>query len=264
MVDDVRVLILEDDPFARNWMALLAARDLRTRVVGEIDQPAHLISFLEKSAERIDMILLDTDIPSGEDWIPRIRETLKSINRFPRILCTGITADARVLSQLTDPFCTGYVLKEEIRNSLAWAISLAGDGNWIITDSIQALASSIGFQLPRPCYVLEGRYAVQNLTPHQARVARLAFLFSMERRDLADELGVTEDWGYGLVSAVYEKIGLKDLLADDMSPADFLGNHSLLVSYFEKIKEESEGSGKARDMETLAFHLLTMPEMREL
>ena len=25
MVEDVRVLILEDDPFARNWMAMLAA-----------------------------------------------------------------------------------------------------------------------------------------------------------------------------------------------------------------------------------------------
>lgn len=31
MVEDVRVLILEDDPFARNWMSMLAARDLRTR-----------------------------------------------------------------------------------------------------------------------------------------------------------------------------------------------------------------------------------------
>ena len=60
------------------------------------------------------MILLDTDIPSGEDWIPRIRETLKSINRFPQILCTGNTADPRVLSQLGDAFFTGYLLKEEI------------------------------------------------------------------------------------------------------------------------------------------------------
>jgi hypothetical protein len=86
----------------------------------------------------------------------------------------------------------------------------------------------------------------------------------MERRDLADELGVTEDWGYGLVSAVYEKIGLKDILSGDVDLSGYLGNHELLTSHFEQIKEESRGSGKARDMETLAFHLLTMPEMREL
>jgi hypothetical protein len=185
-------------------------------------------------------------------------------NRFPAILCTGIKPNGRVLVQLTDPFFRGYILKGEILNSLAWAVALAVEGNWIITDSIQALSSSLNFTLPKPCIMLEGRYAVQNLTPHQAHVARLAFLFSMERRDLADELGVTEDWGYGLVSAVYEKIGLKDILSGDVDLSGYLGHHKLLTSHFEQIKEESEGSGKARDMETLAFHLLTMPEMREL
>lgn len=264
MHEDVRVLILEDDPYARNWMALLAARDLRTRVIGEADEPSKLISYLERSAERIDLIILDTDIPGGVDWIPHIRRTLNSFDRFPRILCTGIKPDPHVLTQLIEPYFSGYILKNEIHNSLAWAIYLAQNGYWVITDSIQALVSSTAFVLPKPCIVLEGRHAVQNLTPHQAHVARLAFLFSMERRDLADELGVTEDWGYGLVSAIYEKIGLKDILSEDIEVSDYLGNHTLLTSYFDRIKQETEGTGKARDMETLAFHLLTMPEMREL
>lgn len=263
-MDDIRVIIVEDDPYARNWMALLAARDLRTRVVGELDEPSSLIRILEKNYQRVDLILLDTDIPSGEDWIPRIRNTLNSLEKNPLIICTGILANHRVLTQLNDPYFAGYMLKAEIDNSLSWAISLAVNGNWVITDSIQALASEVNFQLPKPCVVLEGRYAVQNLTAHQAQVARLAFLFSMERRDLADELGVTEDWGYGLVSAVYEKIGLKDILSDDIEVQDYLGKHTLLSAYFERIKEETEGPGKTRDMETLAFHLLTMPEIREL
>ena len=263
-MEDIYVAIVEDDPYARNWMALLAARDLRTRVVGEVDEPSGLIRMLEKSYQRVDLILLDTDIPSGEDWIPRIRNTLKALDKYPLIICTGILANYRVLIQLTDPFFTGYVLKDEIDNSLAWAISLAVKGNWVITDSIQALASEVNFPLPKPCVVLEGRYAVQNLTAHQAHVARLAFLFSMERRDLADELGVTEDWGYGLVSAVYEKIGLKDILSDESNVQDYLGKHTLLSTYFTRIKDETEGIGKTRDMETLAFHLLTMPEIREL
>jgi len=79
-----------------------------------------------------------------------------------------------------------------------------------------------------------------------------------------EDINVTEDWGYGLVSAVYEKIGLKDILSDDTDVKDYLGRHTLLTSYFERIKEETDGHGKTRDMETLAFHLLTMPEMREL
>lgn len=263
-MDVIHIVIVEDDPFARNWMALLAARDLRIRVIGEADRPTKLISILKKEIERIDLILLDTDIPGGENWIPRIRKTLCSLNRFPKILCTGINPENKILSQLVDPFFCGYILKDEIQNSLAWAVALAVDGYWVITDSIQALAASIRHDLHKPCVVLEGRYAVQNLTSHQEHVARLAFLFSMERRDLADELGVTEDWGYGLVSAVYEKIGLKEALSNENDLSDFLGNYSLLNSHFEKIKKQTQGISKTRDMETLAFHILTMPEMRIL
>ncbi len=32
---EFQIVILEDDPFARNWMALLAARDWRTRVADD-------------------------------------------------------------------------------------------------------------------------------------------------------------------------------------------------------------------------------------
>ena len=36
---EFQIAIVEDDPFARNWMALLAARDWRTRLAGEFDEP---------------------------------------------------------------------------------------------------------------------------------------------------------------------------------------------------------------------------------
>jgi hypothetical protein len=94
-------------------------------------------------------------------------------------------------------------------------------------------------------------------------VARLAFLYSMERRDLADELGLSEEWAYGLVSGLYEKLGLKDLLSDDqVDPSGYLGTHPLILSHFKKIRADFQGSGKSRDMETLAFHLLTLPDIQ--
>jgi DNA-binding NarL/FixJ family response regulator len=263
-LQDIYVVIVEDDPFARNWMVLLASRDWRTRVTGEADNPIQIIPILKNFSKRVDLIILDTDIPGGEDWIPRIIKTVSSLDRRPAILCTGIKPNERVLRQLNHNIFKGYILKDEIHNSLSWAISLCMSGNWVITESILDLASYTGFSLPKPCTVLEGRYAVQNLTTHQANVARLAFLFSMERRDLADELSVGEDWGYGLVSAVYEKMGIKNILSNDTDLRHYFGKHELIISHLERIKEEAEGTGKARDMETLAFHILTMPEMREL
>src|SRR4030042_5184271 len=94
---EFQIAIVEDDPCARNWMALLAARDWRTRLAGEYDEPLKIIPLLNKKASYIDLILMDTDIPGGESWIPQILGSISTIQHPPVILCTGIKADPEVL-----------------------------------------------------------------------------------------------------------------------------------------------------------------------
>jgi DNA-binding NarL/FixJ family response regulator len=263
--NEFQIAIVEDDPFARNWMALLAARDWRTRVAGEFDSPARIIPSLHHQATFVDLVLMDTDIPGGEDWIPQILGAVSGMKHPPAILCTGIHANPQVLSRLAHPYFVGYILKNEINFSLAWAIDIAMSGKWVITEGIRSLAVSINYPIPRPCMVLDGRKTLQStLSKHQAEVSRLAFLFSMERRELADELGIVEDWSYGLVSQIYEALGVKDLLKDEASLQSFFGNQPLLLAHIEKIRATKKHSVKARDLETLAFHIITMPEMVEL
>jgi hypothetical protein len=163
------------------------------------------------------------------------------------------------------PCFVGYILKNEISYSLAWAIDIAMSGKWVITEGVRSLAASMRFPLPRPCAVLDGRKTLQStLSKRQADVSRLAFLFSMERHELADELGVVEDWGYGLVSQIYEQLGVKDILNDSMEMESYFGDQPLILSHIEKIRTTGKPSVKAHDLETLAFHIITMPEMVDL
>lgn len=262
---DFLIAIVEDDPFARSWMALLAARDWRTRVAGEYNQPLKLIPLLHKKASFIDLVLLDTDIPGGEDWIPEILGTISGLQHPPAILCTGIHPNPEVLVRMAHPCFVGYVLKDEISYSLAWAIDIALSGKWVVTEGIRSLASSMHYPLPHPCMVMDGRKTLQStLSKRQADVSRLAFLFSMERKELADELGIVEDWGYGLVSQIYEQLGVKDVLTDDDALLSYFAGQPLILAHIEKIRAENKNSAKARDLETLAFHIITMPEMVDL
>jgi DNA-binding NarL/FixJ family response regulator len=263
--DNIQIIILEDDPFARNWMALLAARDWRTRLAGEVDRPSKLIPLLQKKVSFVDLILMDTDIPGGEDWIPQILGVISGMKHPPVILCTGIRPNPNILTRMSHPSFAGYILKDEINFSLAWAIDVALSGKWVVTESIQALATSMRFPLPRPYVLLDGRKTIQQtLTKRQADVSRLAFLFSMERRELADELGIVEDWSYGLVSQIYEQLGVKDILNDTEALESYFGNQPLILSHIHKIHQEGKTTFKAHDMETLAFHIITMPEMVEV
>jgi DNA-binding NarL/FixJ family response regulator len=262
---EFQIAIVEDDPFARNWMALLAARDWRTRLAGEFDQPHKIISLLHQKASYVDLILLDTDIPGGEDWIPQILESISGMQHPPAVLCTGIRGNPDVLGRMAHPCFVGYILKNEISYSLAWAIDIALTGKWVITEGVRSLASAIRFPLPHPCVVMDGRKTLQStLSKHQAEVSRLAFLFSMERRELADELGIVEDWSYGLVSQIYEQLGVKDILNDDESLQSYFGDQPLILAHVDKIRLAGKNSVKAHDLETLAFHIITMPEMVDL
>jgi DNA-binding NarL/FixJ family response regulator len=262
---EFQIAIVEDDPFARNWMALLAARDWRTRLSGEFDEPLKIIPLLHQKASYVDLILMDTDIPGGENWIPQILGAISGIQHPPAILCTGIRANPDVLGRMSHPCFVGYILKKEINFSLAWAIDIALSGKWVITEGVRSLSSAIRFPLPHPCVVLDGRKTLQStLSKHQADVSRLAFLFSMERRELADELGIVEDWSYGLVSQIYEQLGVKDILNDDEAMDAYFGNQPLILAHIQKIRAAGKNSVKAHDLETLAFHIITMPEMVDL
>lgn len=276
MAKITQVLIVEPDPYARDWMALLLARDLRTRVVAEAEGPDQAARELRKSGLQVNLVILGVD-HNGPDALG-LPEGAAAARPGCGLLLIGGQVEARAAQWLANSPASspvrnpaingyqprGYVLKDEISNSLAWAASLAAEGSFVVTPGVEDLAAAQGLRLPKPRLSLDGRQTVAALTPHQARAARLAFIYSMERRDLADELAVSSEWAYGLVSSLYEKLGLKDLLAEDLEPGDYLGSHPLILEHFEKIRREFQGRGKSRDMETLAFQLLTLPEVQEL
>jgi len=255
------VTILEDDVFSRNWMALLMVRDWRTRLVGEFSNQVELCEFLDKEFQPFDILILDVDL-FGEDFsIDEICENLSKENRSAKILLTGVEPEGRILRQIDDERVCGYVLKNEVGYSLSWVIAFAYEGHWVLTPGVMSLAGDLNYVLPDNKLILDGRKKLPGFTDHEAEVARMAIIFSIGRRDLADELKISEQWSYGLVSELYKKMGLGEILSGEVDLFSYIGESRIIQSHFEEIMAELEVSSKARDLETLAYHLLTMPEI---
>lgn len=261
MSKDILVAILEDDIFSRNWMALMMVRDWRTRVVGEFTTRAELCAFIEKAIQPIHVLIIDVDLFGEHFTINEIIQTLRSSGQKTKILLTGIQPEPKIFQQMDDEHISGYMLKSEIGYSLNWVITFISDGYFVFTPSTTELASQLNFCAPATALVLDGRKTILNFTDHEAEVARMAFIFSMGRRDLADELKISEQWSYGLVSELYKKMGLADIIAGEDDLFAYIGDSTVIKSKFEEIIEQLGTSRKARDIETLAFHLLTMPEI---
>jgi DNA-binding NarL/FixJ family response regulator len=258
---EITVAIIEDDLFARNWMALLLVRDWRTRVVGEYSHCKDFFASLEKGKAWIDYLIVDVDLYGERLQLAEICQVLRKKTPKTKILLTGIQPDLRVLHQTQDDQIVGYVLKKEVGYSLSWMVTFLIEGCWILTPGIQALANATNFLLPRNVLVLDGRKTIPGFTDHEAEVARMAFIFSIGRRDLADELKISEQWSYGLVSELYRKMGLTDIIAGETDLFSYIGESEIIKRKFHEIMGQLGDSKKAKDMETLAFHLLTMPEI---
>jgi DNA-binding NarL/FixJ family response regulator len=258
---EIFVAILEDDNFSRQWMALLLVRDWRTRVVGEFGNQAELYAFLEKPSQPVDILIVDADLLSEIFTIQEVSRFLASKDLHTKILLTGVQPDPKLIRQFDNARVWGYLLKSEIEYSLSWVMTFLEEGYRILTPATKALADKINYRLPSQVLVVRGKNPHINFTEHEMQAARLAFIFSLGRRDLADELKISEQWSYGLVSELYKKMGLTDLISGEVDLFTQIGVSTVLIVKFQEIIDKMGSSKKASDMETLAFHLLTMPEL---
>ncbi len=226
---------------------------------------------MEDPKLHIDLVLLDTEMPGDDFWLQRVVKTSEDHRKGLAVIFLGTNPDERILKRAIPSNLKGYLLKDEICYSLAWAVALAAEGKWVMTDGIEKMFSGSKYFFPNNYVVLNGKNSTAYLSPHMGVAARLAFFFSMERREIADELDISEDWSYGLVSDLYKEIGMDELLSGETPPHEYLRSYKIISKHLDTIMTELEKSkigrkagapNKARDIETLAFHLLTLPEIR--
>jgi DNA-binding NarL/FixJ family response regulator len=262
MAKDILVAIICDDYFSRNWMSLLTVRDWRTRVVAEVDDPFQLTDLRSDNYQKIDLVLLDLDhLREPAQLFQILWQRLKKLSPA-KVLCVASRTDPRTFSYIKAESFAGYLQKDEISSSLGWALSFAAEGKQVYTPSALQACFEANFSPCKPYIVLQAR-PIPGLTPRQSETARLAIIFSIGRRDLADELTISEQWSYGMVSELYDKLGLPDLFTSKETPYSFINEDPVIKARLDDILEQLGNSKKARDLESLAFHLITMPVIIE-
>ena len=257
----IRTIIIEDDPYARDTMALLLRRDWRTQVCGEIGGVASLPELIRN--EKPDLIVFDTEHPQDPHWVEKVTRIVLMAKSGPRILCTATLSDVHVLAQLDQPVFCGYMLKGEIGYALAWAVVQAAQGNWVMTPSTRQTAEKLPFH-PLHAMTLDGQRQVPGLTRREAEMARLAILFNLRRANLADDMNIQYSTISEYVNQVYEKLGLHDIQDGSVEPESYFSGQTKVLDHFHDSLEHIWQDGrkkKAPDMDTLAFHLLTIPEV---
>jgi DNA-binding NarL/FixJ family response regulator len=268
MQKDIQVIVVEDDPYARDFMSMLLRRDWRTRVVGELGiNGIELHHALRQTSAHVNVIIVDTEVPDDELWPLKVAQSVQSLAQPPAMLYTCTYPERRVLSHVLEAHGSGYVAKGEILYGLASAVAAVAAGKFVITPSVQMLAGSL--ELPESTVVMDGTVPVASFTPREIDLTRLGLLFNLGQRDIADDLVVSTDFVAEVMSQVYEKLGLHEMLAGEKAPEAYFRDEKLLAHCRQMLEQAAGGQTgkplrKAPWMSTIAFHLLTVPEIEEL
>lgn len=265
MEKEIRVIIVEDDPYSRDLMDMLLARDWRTRVISELGSMEDVDHYFRDGNDRPDVLLLDTEMPGEPDWPIKIAESFRTLPQPPNIVCTGTQIHRGALKEFSEGKLSGYLLKNEILYSLASAVSHVNAGNKVCTPTVWQAIQDTSSQIPDNLVILDGAKPVANFTDREKEIIRLGILFNLAHRDVADELVISPIWVSEVVSNIYEKLGLREIVSGAYEVDDYFQDAYVAERIKGILDRSSVKNGKKKLrrtpwVSTLAFHVLTIPE----
>lgn len=267
MHKDVRVLVVEEDLYSRDMMTMLLMRDWRTRVIGEIDDCKEVNNLLAQPLQRVDLVIIGIETPGDQVSPFQVLEEVRSLPNPPVVLYAGTKVKESIIEHTYKNEFGGYLLKDEIVYALASAVVLASHGYCVITPGVNKVIRSR--EIAKQTLILDGTKKVADFSKRESEIIRLGILFNLSQRDIADELLIGTDWISETMSNVYDKLGLHEILTGEVSLRNYFTDETILKHY-KKILDRAQqniSSGRVRKapwMSTLAFHLLTVPEVEEL
>jgi DNA-binding NarL/FixJ family response regulator len=158
---DIRVLIADDHPVVRQGIRNLIDSAIGMKVIGEANNGPMALQMIEELQP--DLVLLDMEMPdlSGVEVIQRLKEAEVPV----RVLGLSSYDDIEFITQLLSFGASGYLLKDEVPDSIVEAVRgvARGETGWVS----RRVAAKLSLILQN------GKEPNTNLTPRELDVLRL-------------------------------------------------------------------------------------------
>jgi DNA-binding NarL/FixJ family response regulator len=221
---NLKVVLMDTDYYALQAMNSYLAWDRRTRVTYLADSLDELWRCLNKTsmAELPDVVLLDADHLGGPAVLGAQIEKLRA--RIPRVMVIGLaqTTDVALIEAAAAAGARGYLLKNEVRLHIAWAIVYALDYPFIVTRSIARAGEWVLRRRQIEPTVLPPRRQYPELTERIRQAIELCVVKGMPAHLAADEMGISLHTIRSYIKDGYRILESYDETEypDDMSPQE--------------------------------------------
>lgn len=219
-----KVLILDTDYYARQAISSYLAWDRRTRVVHLDDTLESVVQYMERvpQIEWPDVVLLDADAAPAPEALARLVKQLEKTIPNVMTLVLDRKLDLDTVRAVAQAGADGYLLRDEVRIHIAWAIVWAKDHDFVVTASVkEALKDEFESRLFRSATVPERRQYPE-LTQRIRQALQLCVVEGMSAELAADEMGLSPHTVRSYIKEGYRVLEAYDdtTYPPDMSPQE--------------------------------------------
>ncbi len=190
---NLKVLVMDTDFYALSAINGFLAWDRRTRVTNLSESLQQMWAYIERTplAELPDVVLLDSDHLGGT---AELRQTIEDLRRYVegvRVICMAQQINPELVETAAEAGAHGYLLKQEVRLQIAWAIVYSLSHDFIVTHNVHKQCAHLSNRRILHASILPEMRKFPELTERIRQAIKLCVVEGMPAHLAADEMGIS-------------------------------------------------------------------------
>lgn len=189
---NLNVVIVDTDFYAMQAVNSYLAWDRRTRVTWMSDSLDELWAWLGKiaEAELPDVVMIDIgqlDAQALFEVITRLRDLIPDL----KVICLAQVIDPALVEAAAEAGAGGFLLKQDVRFQIAWAIVYAYRYDFIVTTNVARIGKDSHQPRLYEAHTLPEQRRYPELTARLRQAIRLCVIEGMPAHLAADEMAIS-------------------------------------------------------------------------
>ncbi len=199
---DVRVLLIERDYYARRGIKFLIAIDPRVRLVEELDSFDQLDTASEEFRSADILLINASQFDSQENLFKQIAAIHHDFPRKKFVLL-DLPIPSSLNARIFAPGIAGLLVKNEIGDGIASALTRAFRGQIVISDSLYRFTRNLPAKIRNQIRSVPPRVRFEKLSKRLVQVADL-YAGGLTPAQIADELKLTPQTVRTYIKRIYD------------------------------------------------------------
>lgn len=190
---NLKVLLFDSDFYALQSINGYLAWDRRTRVTYMAETLNAMWEYIRRTptAEQPDVVVVDADHLGGAASLREIAEKLRQKIPQVRVICLTQNVEPSLVEAAADTGASAFMLKQDVRYQIAWAIVYSLKYDFVITHGIAKACSRLFNTRIFHATILPESREYPELTERLKQALRLCVVEGMPAHLAADEMGIS-------------------------------------------------------------------------